>query len=210
VRAERAPAPAPVAEKQPAPSASDIQVAAATPAVRAPVAKASAPAAKASAPAAKASAPAANASSPAAAAEPEPKPAPRPPINTQVQLTAEAQPFDVRDAFQNFLRLMQLGQLPEAQQSADQITKALGANHVMSLRAQAFLALKKNELDRARPLYLQLQQILPEDREAGLNLALIDWRTGDRESAAKRVNRLIDKFPNDAEIRSLYQNVRNP
>jgi hypothetical protein len=191
---------APVAKKPPVAR----QVVAAAPAAPVVVAKAPAPAAIASAPATKASSPAS-----AAAAEPEPKPAPRPPINTQVQLTSEAQPFDVRDAFQGFIRLMQLGQLPEAQASADQITKALGAKHVVSLRAQGYLALKKNELDQAKTQYLQLQQILPEDREAGLNLALIDWRMGDREAAAKRVARLMDKYPNDPEIRSLHQNVRN-
>ncbi len=145
-----------------------------------------------------------------ATATAEPKPAPKPPINTQVQLTSEVQPFDVREAFQGFLRLVQMGQLPEAQRGADQITKALGSGHVVSLRAQGYLALKKNELERAKAYYLQLHQRLPDDREAGLNLSLIDWRLGERDSAAQRLARLVEKFPDDPEIRSLQQNVRVP
>ena len=134
----------------------------------------------------------------------------RPPINTQVQVSTEANAFDVREAFQAFVQRLQMGQLPEAQVAADRITAAMGRSHVMSLRAQGYLALKKNDLGQAKSQYLQLHQLLPEDREAGLNLALIDWRQGEKEAAAKRVAHLLEKFPNDPEIQALYINVRNP
>ena len=133
-----------------------------------------------------------------------------PPLNTQVQLTSDTNSFDVREAFQAFVQLLQMGKLPEAQMAADKFTNALGGNHVMSLRAQGYLAFKKNDLGKAKGHYLQLQQLLPEDREAGLNLGLIDWRQGEKDSAAKRVARLLEKFPNDPEIQALYFNVRNP
>ena len=141
---------------------------------------------------------------------PEPKPAPRAPINTHVQVNIEPNPFDVRDVFQQFVQTLQAGQMPEAQAAADRISSAMGRNHVMSLRAQGYLALKKDNLALARSQYFLLHQLLPEDREAGLNLALIEWRQGDRESASKRVARLLERFPNDQEIQALYLNVRNP
>lgn len=134
----------------------------------------------------------------------------RAPINTQVQVAIEPNAFDMREAFQNFLQLLQSGQLPEAQLAADKISTAMGRSHVVSLRAQGYMALKKGDLAVARSQYLQLHQVLPEDREAGLNLALIEWRLGDREAAAKRVARLLEKFPNDPEIQALYMNVRSP
>jgi TolA-binding protein len=149
-------------------------------------------------------------SAPAAvAAAPEVKPVVRP-LNTQVVVTIEPTPFDVREVFQSFVQLLQTGQLAEAQSAADKITGALGSNHVMSLRAQGYVSLKKNELGLARGHYLQLHQLLPEDREAALNLALIEWRQGNKEAAAKRVARLLEKYPGDAELQALHLNVRTP
>lgn len=132
------------------------------------------------------------------------------PVNAQVHVSTEASTFDVREAFQTFVQHLQSGLLPEAQIVADKITHEMGRRHVMSLRAQGYLALKKNDLSLARDQYFQLNQVLPEDREAGLNLALIDWRLGDKESAMKRVAGLAEKFPGDSEIQALYLNVRNP
>lgn len=138
------------------------------------------------------------------------KPEGLPSINSQVQLSIDANSFDVREAFQAFVQLLQMGKLPESQMVADKITTALGGSHVMSLRAQGYLAFKKNDLSKAKIQYLQLQQLLPEDREAGLNLGLIDWRQGEKDAAAKRVARLLEKFPNDPEIQAFHFNVRNP
>ncbi len=140
----------------------------------------------------------------------EVKTAVRPTINTQVQVSTEPNSFDVREAFQIFVQKLQMGQLPEAQAAADRISTAMGKSHVMSLRAQGYLALKNNDLGQAKGQYLLLHQLLPEDREAGLNLALIEWRQGEKETAAKRVAYLLEKFPNDPEIQALYLNVRNP
>ena len=116
----------------------------------------------------------------------------------------------MRDGFQTFLRQVQLQQWTEAQQSADRISTHMGATHVMSLRAQGYLSLRRGNLVQAKTYYLQLQQALPDDREAGLNLALIDWRSGDKEAASRRVGALEEKFPSDPEVRALSHNVRTP
>ena len=183
------------------------------PPVRAPKVVASAPVPAAASPTVAApaiAAAAAPASKAVAVAPPEPKPVPRAPINTHVQVNIEPNPFDVREVFQQFVQLLQAGQMPEAQVAADRISSAMGRGHVMSLRAQGYLALKKGDLGLARGQYFLLHQLLPEDREAGLNLALIEWRQGDRDSASKRVAVLLERFPNDQEIQALYLNVRTP
>jgi hypothetical protein len=132
----------------------------------------------------------------------------RAPLNTQVQLSTVVNSFDVREAFQTFVKLLQMGQLADAQIAADKISTAMGRTHVVSLRAQGYMALKKHDLNVAKNQYLQLIQLLPADREAGLNLALIDWRLGDKDAAAKRVSGLLENFPNDAEIQALNLNLR--
>jgi hypothetical protein len=233
--ASRVAAPAPPKPKAIGPAVAAAPVPAAAPVVKAaaPVVKAAAPVVKAAAPATVAAAPAPAVAAPAvvaalavaaapspvaaipvtaaaAASAPVPVPAPavKAPINTHVQISTQPSPLDVREAFQSFLRQTQMRQWPEAQRTADQISTALGAGHVMALRAQGYLALQKDDLPRARSQYLQLQQTLPEDREAGLNLALIEWRSGDREAAASRLVGLVQKFPNDPQIQALSQNVR--
>jgi Flp pilus assembly protein TadD len=80
----------------------------------------------------------------------------------------------------------------------------------MSLRAQGALALHKGDLALAHGQYGELHQLLPDDREAGLNLALIEWRQGNKDSAVRRIARLLEKFPNDQEIQALNLNMRNP
>jgi hypothetical protein len=218
-----APSPAPISIAAPAAAVAPVSIAAhkpmpeVAPVLKAPEpltrvapAKTAAPVTPAATVAAVAVAIAPAASAPAAVAvAPEVKPAVRP-LNTQVMVTIEPTPFDVREVFQSFVQLLQTGQLAEAQTAADKITVALGSNHVMSLRAQGYVALKKNELGLARGHYLQLHQLLPEDREAGLNLALIEWRQGNKEAAAKRVARLLEKYPGDAELQALHLNVRTP
>ena len=203
-------APAPVAPVAPVPA--QAAAPAIAPVVRAPKVLAAAPAPVAASVAL--AAPAAPASKAVVAtapvAPPEPKPVPRAPVNTHVQVNIEPNPFDVRDVFQQFVQMLQAGKMPEAQAAADRISSAMGRSHVVSLRAQGYLALKKDDLALARSQYFLLHQLLPEDREAGLNLALIEWRQGDRESAAKRVALLLERFPNDQEIQALYLNVRNP
>ena len=205
-------APTPAVARAPVavPAAPAPEAAAAIVPARAPVAPATPKFIAAPAPAASVALAAAAAPASKAVAPPEPKPAPRAPINTHVQVNIEPNAFDVRDVFQQFVQLLQAGQLPEAQAAADRISSAMGRNHVMSLRAQGYLALKKDDLPLARSQYFLLHQLLPEDREAGLNLALIEWRQGDRDSASKRVARLLERFPNDQEIQALYLNVRNP
>jgi len=222
-----APLPAPVAISAPVAVGTPVSIVArnpmpeAAPVLKTPEPRALVAPAKTAAPAAPAAVPAATvaaaavaiapaASAPAVVATaPEVKPVVRP-LNTQVVVTIEPTPLDVREVFQTFVQLLQTGQLAEAQAVADKISSALGRNHVMSLRAQGYVALKKNELGLARGHYLQLHQLLPEDREAGLNLALIEWRQGDKEAAAKRVARLLEKYPGDAELQALHLNVRTP
>jgi hypothetical protein len=217
-----------------APAAADVKPSLAAVAVSrlpAPAAPAAAPVAKpAAAMTAVAAAPAITAATPArvvvaalapvaaapvtavAAPAPVPVAAPAPAlkalVNTQVQISTQPSPFDVREAFQSFLRQTQMRQWSGAQRAADEISAALGSGHVMALRAQAYLALQQDDLPRARSQYLQLQQALPEDREAGLNLALIEWRSGDRDAAANRLVGLVQRFPNDPQIQALSQNVR--
>lgn len=125
-----------------------------------------------------------------------------------LQVSGSDDSYDARAAFQSFLHQVQAQQWNEARRTRDAMQAALGPEHVLTLRVQGYLALRQNELDSARQSYRKLLERLPDDREGGLNLALIDWRSGDKEAARKRVGMLLDKFPQDGEIKALAQNIR--
>lgn len=131
-------------------------------------------------------------------------------INVPPRASVDPNAFDARETLQNLIKQLQTGQLAQAQVSADRITGTLGRGHVMSLRAQGSLALHKGDLALAHGQYGELYQLLPDDREAGLNLALIEWRQGNKDSATRRIARLLEKLPNDQEIQALNLNMRNP
>lgn len=130
-------------------------------------------------------------------------------MRTEVQVVARPVGIDVGDGFKRFLRHMQLKQHAEARQVADLITQAMGPQHVMSLRVQAYLALAQGELADAQEHYAQLQAAFPDDREAGFNLAVIDWRMGNKAAATRRAQALMQQYPDDVEVRAFYLSIRS-
>lgn len=159
------------------------------------------------------SAPSTGAAAAAAAAPVEPpavRPLGRSPTPSQLQVQAEPQALDVRERYSTFLRLAQSDQLAAAGDVARQLVGTLGEGHVLSLRAMGYLAFKQRDLPAAKQHYQQLSSMLPEDREASLNLALVEWSSGDREAASRRAGALLEKFPTDPEIRALANGVRTP
>lgn len=123
-------------------------------------------------------------------------------------MSSEAVALDVPAEFAAFLSQAQAADWHAARQTMERVVLALGSEHVMSLRMQAYLALRQAELDQARGHYQRLIERLPDDREAGLNLALIDWRQGRQDAARQRMARLADQFPNDTGIRAMLLTVQ--
>ena len=130
-------------------------------------------------------------------------------MDDQIQVESRPLDLDVGAVFRQFMRHMQMKQYAEARAAANRVTQAMGAQHVMSLRVQGYLALAQNELASAMDQYLQLQASFPDDREAGFNLAVIDWRLGNKVSALRRAQVLMQKHPDDIEVRTFYFSIRS-
>jgi hypothetical protein len=132
-----------------------------------------------------------------------------PPAQTRVAVESKRPDMDVGEVFRLFMRQMQVKEYAQAQATADRISQAMGASHVMSLRMQAYLALAQNKLAQAMEQYLQLLAAFPDDREAGFNLAVIDWRLGNKASAVRRAQALMQRYPDDVEVRTFYFSIRS-
>jgi len=77
------------------------------------------------------------------------------------------------------------------------------------LRMKGFLGLRAGRPDDARAAYDALLVRLPDDREANLNLAVIDWQAGERAAALERVRRVAVRHPDDAQVQAMLRAFSN-
>lgn len=107
----------------------------------------------------------------------------------------------------SFNGAMASGQTEQAEQLLADARHTLGTEHLMVLRMTGYYCLQNACDNRARQAYLTILSRLPEDKEAGYNLAVLDGRNGQLERAHERVNRLLQHYPGDSALRSLQNTL---
>ncbi len=81
-----------------------------------------------------------------------------------------------------------------------QLEKTIGSGHVYVQKLRAFWQIRQNNLDEARRLLHLVLAQQPEDRESGLNMAVIDIRCGRYSDARRRLKALHELYPEDGRI----------
>ena len=90
-----------------------------------------------------------------------------------------------------------------------QLEKIVGPDHLFLMKLKAFWNIRRGHLDEARTLLRKVLSREPEDRESGMNMAVIDIRSGRYDAARRRLEKLHDRYPEDTNISvSLQQLVR--
>jgi hypothetical protein len=84
--------------------------------------------------------------------------------------------------------------------------KPPGSAYVEKLRA--YWLLKENKYDQARVLLEKIATADDEDVEVGINLAVIDIRTGNAQTALHRLQRLKVSYPENTRIAELILKLR--
>ena len=125
----------------------------------------------------------------------------------QAATSGEGGQFDLDRAFESFLRLMRARDHDAAGKVVDRIADTLGADHLVALRARAYHALNAGDTQLARGQYRRILDVLPDDREAGMNLAVLEWRSGEAEVARKRIGDVLAMHPEDAQARLLARTM---
>ena len=100
----------------------------------------------------------------------------------------------------------------DRQQAAELLAQAqaqLGAEHLLVARMEGYYCMRSDCESRARQAYERVLYRLPDDREAGYNLALLDLQSGQLEAASTRLRRLRQVYPGDAALRELQQVIRS-
>ncbi|WP_454436283.1 tetratricopeptide repeat protein [Thauera mechernichensis] len=141
---------------------------------------------------------------PAAALE---RPLPRPPVRPDGALQVEQTAVDVGDGLARFNRMVARGEFAAAEALIDEL-RGVGLNALALARMTGFLTLRAGRHDEARAAYEHVLVQLPNDREAALNLALVDLRQGFAAEAEQRLRRIAELRPDDEQVRALLGQVR--
>lgn len=132
-----------------------------------------------------------------------------PPMATAA--TAATAPTAATGDFGNSLRrfnsLVARAEFEPAARLLDEL-RMQGLSQLTLSRMTAYLALQANRLEQARRSYEQVLAQFPYDREAVLNLALIDLREGFLTEAEQRLRTFTELKPDDAQVRALLAQVR--
>jgi Flp pilus assembly protein TadD len=115
--------------------------------------------------------------------------------------------LDVGDSLRRFNSMVGRGEFVPAGKLLDELRER-GLNRLALARMSAYLALRAERLDDARRDYEQVLALLPADREAGLNLAIIDARQGFSSQAEQRLRTLTEHHPDDVQVRAMLNRVR--
>ncbi len=124
------------------------------------------------------------------------------PVTVDVSLSAVADPATLFVAFNAALAA---DQLPQAHAVIGEARLALGDSHLMVARMEGYYCMIAQCLQQARQAYATILSRLPQDREAGYNLAVLDWKAGHQAEARKRVRTLLAQHPGDEELRALQR-----
>ena len=119
-------------------------------------------------------------------------------------------PINPADLLMAFNAALGAGQLSQAEEVLERARLALGNTHLIVARMQGYYCMRADCPEQARQAYSTILSRLPRDREAGYNLAVLDWQAGRRDEAHRRVRTLLSQHPGDEALRALQRQMGAP
>jgi len=89
-----------------------------------------------------------------------------------------------------------------------ELEKTQDPDSLFLIRLKAYWQIQQNHLQEARELLEQVLSRKPDDKESGVNLAVVDMRDGRIASARRRLEQLQHLYPEDDEIATALQKLR--
>ncbi|MQP77133.1 hypothetical protein CQ393_14715 [Stenotrophomonas sp. MYb238] len=105
---------------------------------------------------------------------------------------------------------MSTGDLPAARRALAQLDAQLPGESLTLLRMQAWVAHANNDAANAERLYRRIVERVPDDINAGVNIALLDARRGDLDDARQRLTRLFGRYPRSQQIARALAELDGP
>lgn len=105
-------------------------------------------------------------------------------------------------------RSLHAGQRSEAEQHLLALHQMLPSASLTRLRVDAWWARETEQSEQAISHYREIRQRLPDDLDAGLNLASLYWQTGRSDSAREVVRELRERYPDVAQVDHYWSIMR--
>lgn len=105
---------------------------------------------------------------------------------------------------------MSIGDLPAARRALAQLDAQLPGESLTLLRMQAWVSHADNDAANAERLYRRIVERVPDDINAGVNIALLDARRGDLDDARQRLTRLSGRYPRSQQITRALAELDGP
>lgn len=98
--------------------------------------------------------------------------------------------------------------MPHTEKLFARLEKIKGRNNSYVLNLRAFWCMQRGDHHLARPLLEKVLSRNENDREAGLNMAVLEINTNQLPEARARLRILKEAYPNDSSINELYLQLR--
>jgi Flp pilus assembly protein TadD len=95
------------------------------------------------------------------------------------------------------------GDAQTADRLLDEFATVKGQGHPYLAKIKAYRLLLAGEYGAAEPLLMQVLAQDEMDRDAQMNMAVVEANTGRQDSARRRVARLVARFPEDETIAAM-------
>ncbi|MBD9370289.1 hypothetical protein [Xanthomonas sp. XNM01] len=92
------------------------------------------------------------------------------------------------------------GDTARARQALTELEALLPSSSLTLLRMQAWVAHRGGDMTSAEQLYLRIAERVPDDENAGVNIALLSAGRGDVEDARLRLTRLAGRHNRSALV----------
>lgn len=122
----------------------------------------------------------------------------------------EPDPQQVKAALSRLQAAVAAGDEQISSSTLSELQALLPTNSLTLLRARALAAHGSGDLDAAVRYYRSILQRVPEDEQAGVNLALIDARQGDIGAARERLSRMSSRNVDSQMISRAQAELERP
>ena len=104
---------------------------------------------------------------------------------------------------------MSAGNFTQAHVYLEKLQSKLPAQSLTSLRMQAWYSVETADDASARDLYTRILDRVPDDQNAGVNIALIDWRANRYTAALARIDRLHQMYPDSSLVSQNWRSMHD-
>ena len=104
---------------------------------------------------------------------------------------------------------MSSGNYEQAYSHLSKLQSKLPAQSITLLRMQAWYAVDTSDDNTARGLFLRILDRVPDDQNAGVNIALIDWRAKNFSAALARIDRLHQRYPDSPLVSQSWRSMHD-